>query len=154
MQTDDKEMKHIILLLTILLGLSVDCWAQYQINYLSSTSSTITLRSVGYAKNKKLALRDAELSALKAILFQGIDNAKNSTAMISNKESEIMKQHKDYFNRLYKSGYKRFISSSEIVKPFSKDINKRKNIVINIAVNVRALREDLERNGVIRKFGL
>lgn len=147
-------MKRAVLLLTILIGISIGCWAQYQVNYQSSTSNTITLRSVGYAKNKNLALINAELSALKAILFQGIDNAHNSKAMIPETESKIVKKNKSYFNSFYKGDYKRFISSSEVVQPFSKDINKRKNIVADITVKVRALREDLERNGIIRKFGI
>lgn len=97
---------------------------------------------------------DAELSAIKAILFQGIDNAYNSKAMITETEINIVKKHEKYFNDFFENGYKRFIASSEIVQPFSKDVNKRKNIVVDITVKVRALREDLERNGIIRKFGL
>lgn len=148
-------MKRVLLLLfIILMGMGIGCQAQYQVNYLSSTSNTITLRSVGYAKNKSLALVDAELSALEAILFQGIDNAANSTAMITETENEIMKRHLNYFDGFYDGGYKNFISSSEIVQPFSKDINKRKNIVVDVTIKIRALREDLERNGIIRKFGL
>ena len=147
-------MKYVILLFTFLVGMSSECLAQYQVNYQSSTNNTITLRSVGYAKKKNLALIDAELSAIKAILFQGIDNAYNSKAMITETEIKIVKKHEKYFNDFFENGYKRFIASSEIVQPFSKDVNKRKNIVVDITVKVRALREDLERNGIIRKFGL
>lgn len=146
-------MKY-VLLSAFLAGMSVKCLAQYQVNYQSSTGNTITLRCVGYAKKKGMAMTDAELSAVKAILFQGIDEARNSTAMIAETEKEAVKKHEKYFDDFYESGYKRFIASSEIVQPFSKDANKRKNIVVDITVKVRALREDLERNGIIRKFGL
>jgi len=147
-------MKYLILLSVFLVGMSSKCLAQYQVNYQSSPNNTVTLRSVGYANNKKKALLNAELSAIKAILFQGVDNARNSTAIISETESEATKKHEKYFNDFYDNGYKRFIASSEIVQPFSKDVNKRKNIVMDITVKVRALREDLERNGIIRKFGI
>lgn len=147
-------MKRIILFAILILGIVSTADAQYQTNILSSTNTTVKLRCTGYAKNKKKALAEAELAAIKAVLFHGIDNTQSQTALIPITEQEAMKQHKKYFSDLYSGGYRDFISSSEIVKPFSKDINKRKNIVIDITVKVRVLREDLEKNGVIRRFGL
>ena len=32
--------------------------------------------------------------------------------------------------------------------------NKQKSITLDVTVNIRALRSELERNGLIRKFGL
>ena len=149
-----KSMKRLLHLLAFLFVLCASADAQYQVSYISSTGATVTVRSVGYESNAKKALAAAELSAFKAILFQGIDNAANKAALIPVTESEIRKQHEDYFNRLFAGDYKNFISTSEIVQPFSKDAAKRKNIVADVTIKVRALREDLEKNGVIRKFGL
>lgn len=146
-------MKRLSFLIMILLGVYCCASAQYQVNYISSTNTSITVRSVGYAKNKKLALIDAELAALRAVLFQGIDEAPNKTALIPGTEEKEMKQHKDYWDSFYYGRYREFISNSEIVQPFAKDINKRKNIVIDVTIKIRALREDLEKNGIIRKFG-
>lgn len=145
--------KILIFLMVFFIVTSIDCMAQYQVNCISSTAASITLRSVGYAKNKEKALFDAELSAVKALLFYGVDNSQSSMPLMTVTETEAIKSYKDFFSDLYGGGYKEFISSSEIVKPFSKDINKRKNIVVDVTVNVRALREYMERNGIIRKFG-
>lgn len=147
-------MKHLLIILIALVSLCCNTNAQYQVNLISSTNNSITVRSVGYAKNKKEALAAAEVAAVKAVLFQGIDDAPNKTALISTTEETARKQHKDFFKDFFDGKYRDFISSSEIVQPFSKDINKRKNIVADITIKVRALRENLEKNGVIRKFGL
>ena len=143
-------MKKFLRIFVIVFLVCCNTYAQYQVNYRSSTTTSITVRCVGYASNAKKALADAELSAIKAVLFQGIDN---HIALISITEVEATKQYGDYFNNLFTEGYKQFISSSEVIQPFSKDINKRKNIVVDITIKQRALREDLERNGIIRKFG-
>ena len=147
-------MKRIILFAVFILGIVSTACAQYQTNVLSSTNTAVKLRCTGYAKNKKKALAEAELAAIKAVLFHGIDNTQSQTALIPTTEQEAMKKHKSYFNNLYSGGYRDLISSSEIVQPFSKDTNKRKNIVVDVTVKVRVLREDLEKNGVIRRFGL
>lgn len=143
-------MKKFLRIFVIAFLVCCNTYAQYQVNYRSSTTTSVTVRSVGYANNAKKALADAELSAIKAVLFQGIDD---HIALISITEDGVTKQHGDYFNNLFTEGYKKFISSSEVIKPFSKDINKRKNIVVDITIKKQALREDLERNGIVRKFG-
>lgn len=147
-------MKRLFLLFTVAVLFLGNIHAQYQVNYVSSTNSTVTVRSVGYENKAKKALATAELSAFKAILFQGIDNAANQTALIPTTENEIRKLHKEYFDNLFSERYREFIASSTIVQPFSKDIAKRKNIVVDVTIKIRALREDLEKNGIIRKFGL
>lgn len=146
-------MKRFFQILLIIFLICGKTNAQYQVNYRSSTSSSITVRSVGYANNAKKALVAAELSAFKAVLFQGVDNAVNQTALVPVTEDEITKQHEAYFNNLFVERYKHFISASEVVQPFSKDMNKRKNMVVDVTIKLRALREDLERNGIVRKFG-
>lgn len=61
---------------------------------------------------------------------------------------------KKYFNDFYDGGYRRFVVSSEMLTKLKKDASKRKSMTVDVTVNVMALREDLEKNGVIRKFGL
>lgn len=143
-------MKKLLRIFVMAFLICCNTYAQYQVNYRSSTTTGVTVRSVGYANNAKKALADAELSAIKAVLFQGIDD---HIALISITEDEATKQYGDYFNNLFTEGYKKFISSFEVIQPFSKDINKRKKIVIDITIKKQALREDLERNGIVRKFG-
>lgn len=148
-------MNRLFLILFFLLSLSMpsSIHAQYQVNLLHATDAGLTLRSVGYAKNKKLALTDAELSAVKAVLFQGIDDTTSPSALIPLSPNEAEQNNKTFFEKFYAEDYKQFIASSEIVQPYGKDVNKRKCLVADVTVKVRALREYLERCGVIRKFG-
>lgn len=137
------------------LTLGTPLHAQYQVNLLHVTDNGyLILRSVGYAKNKNLALTTAELSAVKAVIFQGIDGAPSSAALIPLTSEEAEQTNKKFFENFYTEGYKQFIAATEIVQPFGKDSNKRKCIVADVTVKVRSLREYLERSGVIRKFGL
>lgn len=129
-------------------------YAQYQVNYLSSTPSTVTVRSIGYAKKAKTAINTAELSAIRTILFQGLDNAIQSSPILSITEEEAIKKYPDYFKTFYEDGYKSFIQSSIIVQDLQKDRAKKKNMVLDITIKLKALRMDLEKNGIIRKFGL
>lgn len=140
-----------ILLLSHVFGI---CLAQYQVNYLSSTATSVTLRSTGYEKKAKKAIPAAELSAIKVLLFQGVDNAVYSHALVPMTEKDALKKHPKYFNNLFDGGYRNFIQSSVVAQGMHKDLAKRKNMVLDVTVNIKALREDLERNGIIRKFGL
>lgn len=147
-------MKRLFLFAILFVSIVITADAQYQSNVILSTNTSVKIRCTGYAKSKKKALAEAELAAVKAVLFHGIDNTQSQTALIPITEKEAVKQYKSYFNALYSGNYRDFISSSEVVIPFSKDINKRKNIVVDVTVKVRVLRENLEKNGVIRRFGL
>ena len=129
--------------------------AQYQVKYVSSDGDLVEMRCLGYAGKTKEAVVDAELSAVKTVLFQGVSGeSRFSSALINVPEKEAVKGNKKYFNDFYDGGYQRFIVSSEILSKLKKDASKRKSITVDVTVNVRALREDLERSGIIRKFGL
>jgi hypothetical protein len=129
--------------------------AQYNVKYISSDGDLVKMRCVGYANKAKEAVVDAELSAVKMVLFQGVSGEPRfSSPLISVTEREAVHENKKYFNDFYDGGYKRFVVSSEILTKLKKDASKRKSMTMDVTVNVRTLREDLERNGVIRKFGL
>lgn len=147
-------MKRYIKLIILLLCINVSLLAQYQVSYISSTKNTITLRSVGYGKTKMDALKQAETNGIKAVLFQGIDNESSTRPLILSTETDITTMHPSFFNNLYNSEYRTFISKTEIIKKYSKDKNKQKNIIVDVTIKTRALRENLEQKGIIRKFGL
>ncbi|MDE6491238.1 MAG: hypothetical protein K2L49_08795, partial [Muribaculaceae bacterium] len=128
--------------------------AQYQVNCLSDNGDTMTFRVVGYGKNARKASADAELSVIKALMFYGIPGTQQRVAMVSETESKAMKDHKKFLESFYKADYQHVIIRSVIVRRFSKDENKQKSITLDVTVNIRALRSELERNGLIRKFGL
>ena len=49
--------------------------------------------------------------------------------------------------------YCSFIISNVPISQFEKDATKKKRIIVDVKVNIKALRLDLEQNGIIRKFG-
>ncbi len=131
-----------------------DVSAQYQVKYVSVDGDLVKMRCVGYANKPKEAVEDAELSAVKVVLFQGVSGVPHiSSPLISIVEHEAVHDNSKYFKDFYDGGYRRFIVSSEILTKLKKDASKRKSMTLDVTVNVKALREDLERNGVIRKFG-
>lgn len=143
------------LFILLLIGISTfDLSAQYQVNHLSSNGEAMTMRVVGYGKNAKKASDDAEISVLKALIFTGIPNTQQSVPMVNETEAASRSRHGKFWNNFWNGQYKNLITRSVIVRKFGKDENKQKSITLEVTVNTRALRQELERNGVIRKFGL
>lgn len=128
--------------------------AQYQVNCISTDRENMTFRVVGYGKNLKEASHDAETGVIKTLIFYGVPNSPQSVAMINRPQRQVESEYSSFFDNFYKRDYQNLINKSIIVRKFGKDENKQKNIVLDVTVNVRALRQELERNGVIRKFGL
>lgn len=148
-------MRIIVKLLFLLFGLlNFNSYAQYQVNHLRTDGETMTFRIVGYGKNAQKASVDAETGVLKAIIFHGIPNSQLSTPMVSEQENTASSNNKEFWNSFWGGNYKNMITRSVIVRKFAKDENKQKSITLEVTVNTRALRCELENNGIIRKFGL
>lgn len=146
-------MKKLILFLIMLIGLS-DVSAQYNVTVVNSTKDVITVRCLGYGKKASVASKDAELSAIKALLFVGIANSKYNVPLIQDIESDVEFKNQRFFEDFYNEGYRNFIESSIVVTPFGKNSLKQKCITIDVSVRVVQMRAYLEKNGIIRKFGL
>ena len=128
-------------------------YAQYHSTVQSSTTSSVTMRVIGYGKNVKTASVDAENNAIKTLLFAGAQDTSYRLPFISDNKETIETNNKTFFDNLYKNDYKNFIESSVIVTAFGKDAQKRKCITMDICVRAEQLRKYLENNGIIRKFG-
>lgn len=148
-------MKRLILqlILSVVLGCSPS-FAQYQVNCIDTSGETMTFRVVGYGKNAKVASRNAELNVIKALMFEGVPNSQQHIPLMQVTESEAMDKYKMELTPFFDGQYQSEITRSAIVRKFGKDINKQKSITLDVTVNIRALRNKLERIGVIRKFGL
>ena len=148
-------MKRLLLLsfLFFILG-CLNLNAQYQVNYIDTNGETMTFRVVGYGKNAKIASRDAELNVIKALMFEGIPNTQQHIPMVKETETEALKKYGNSLSRFLDGEYQSEITRSVVVRKFGKDINKQKSITLEVTVNIRALRNKLEKLGIIRKFGL
>jgi hypothetical protein len=125
-----------------------------EVNYVSGNEGTITMRSIGVGTNQIEAIANAEKSAINVILFRGLPESIQKTALIGTSESEEMDKHKDYFEKFYSQNrYRTFIMSSIPVSNLIKQNGGQKSIAADVKVNLVALRKDLEQNNIIRKFG-
>jgi hypothetical protein len=125
-----------------------------EVNYVSGTEGTIIMRSIGVGSNQMEAIADAEKSAINVILFRGLPESIQKTALIGTSESEEMDKHKDYFEKFYsQKRYRTFIMFSIPVSNLIKQNGGQKSIAADVKVNLVALRKDLEQNNIIRKFG-
>lgn len=85
-----------------------------------------------------------EYGAIYHLLFRGLPNSNQTVPIISTSEEQTKQQFPTYFkNFIDNKRYQTFITSS------TKNSNGSRRIVIN----TKALKQDLEQNSIIRKFG-
>lgn len=146
-------MKRFVIL-SFLFLVCVAAYSQYRCVVQSSTKNSVTLRCIGYGSNAKKASKDAEMNAIKTLLFVGADNTPYKYPLIGNDKTSAEENNKAFFNDFYSESFRNFIDSSIIVTSFGKDELKRKCITMDVCVRAQQLRAFLESKGVIRKFGL
>ena len=116
---------------------------------LSERDGMITVKSIGYGKSQKKSHEIAEKNLFDVLFFRGLPGSSQKQPLIGINEQELKRQHKDYFNQFYnRKYYMTFLSGSE---PTNKKI--KKGLEVEIKVHFRALRSELESQGIIRKFG-
>ena len=150
-------MKEVILSIFILCC----CGAcSHQIHPVRSTgviaeqNGTVTIRSTGYGKSKGEAISSAEQNAIEQLLFRGMPGSQQAMPLVSIGESSAKSRYKRYFEELLTEGrHKTFILSSVPVSNFVKHDQAKRNITVDVRINLPALRSDLESQGIIRKFG-
>ena len=85
-----------------------------------------------------------EYGAIYHLLFRGLPNSNQTVPIISTSEEQAKQQFPAYFKTFIDNKrYQTFITSS------TKNSNGSRRIVIN----TKALKQDLEQNSIIRKFG-
>lgn len=147
-------MKKLLIIYLIIFTAIIEVSAQYQVSVQNVTKDAITMRCVGYGKKASIASINAELSAIKTLLFVGVQNTKYSIPLIQEDKTIIENKYKHFFDSFYSKEYQNYIESSVIVTPFGKNELKQKCITLDICIRVNQLRNNLENKGIIRKFGL
>lgn len=149
-------MRHLPYCIFLLLLFS-GCKTTYQTvspNYISGDASQLKVRSIGIGKNENEAIDYAQQAAISNLLFRGYPGSQQNDPLAGISEEDIKSSHKDYFERLWKQErYKSFITSVIPVSDLTKHKKNLKQITVEVTINIRALRNDLEYHHVIRKFG-
>lgn len=147
-------MRKLLIIYLIMFTAIFEVSAQYQVSVLNVTEDAISMRCVGYGKKAVTASMDAELSAIKTLLFVGVQNTKYSVPLVREDKTVIENKFRSFFEVFYNKEYQNYIESSVIVTPFGKNKLKQKCITLDVCIRVNQLRTYLENNGIIRKFGL
>jgi hypothetical protein len=108
-------------------------------------SGTITVKSVGYGKTKNNAIKDAEVTAIRQVLFEGVSGSEQPLPLVSDPESAKMGKG-IYFNELLQERYKQYIESEEFV--YQAGSKGSKKVTLALTVDVEGLKKDLAVNDV------
>lgn len=113
---------------------------------------TITIRSNGFGKNEKEAIKDAQKNAFNVLLFKGLPGTELNVPLVSN-EYEAKNSYKNYFdNLLEKGGLFRYLMVNS-TESLPAKVKGGYSTSLVLKINYNSLRKDLEQNGIIRKFG-
>jgi hypothetical protein len=166
-----------IILITTTLYIITSCGTKKQVaffptsevTYQDYTGDILIVRVLGYGNSEITAIEDAQYRALETLFFRGIPNSNISKPLIGYNENELKQQHNSYFKDFF--GSKRFltfISETTFVggqnqKVIATKLDKKEGakqemidalvVAVDIFINVKPLRKDLEQKKVIRKFG-
>lgn len=126
-----------------------------EVNFIGESGGTISVRSVGYGKNKIEATDDAEIRAMEVIFFRGISGSSLKDPLISTNSDDVKNKNQGFFDKFYnEKQYKTYITSSiPTTDNLIKNKGGMKSLVVDIVINIKALKMNLEENNIIRKFG-
>jgi hypothetical protein len=124
-----------------------------QIEFVSQQNGTITVSTVGSAKEVNNAISEAEKYVFYAVFYRGIPGSTVKNGLMDITEAEAETRFREYFDNFYKSRYQTFITTTQQNGGVIKGKKHNKTVSFYMTVNVDALRKDLEDNQVIRKFG-
>jgi len=122
------------------------------ITYLGKTEKgTIYVSSCGYDKKEMATYLTAVRNAFETIMFRGVPGSEIDQPLVDD-EKQAKEKYRKYFDDFYADEYyKKFITYIQETKP-TKEF-KSKKACLQMKINYMALKKDLERNEIIRKFG-
>ena len=112
---------------------------------------SILVTAEGVGTNAVEAIRDAEITVIRNLLYVGIPNSQQYRPWVA--EGKAIEDSKStFFTPFFQQNqYKDFIISSKCVENGGKG---SRVFLVDIEINTFSLRAHLERNNIIRKFGL
>jgi hypothetical protein len=130
---------------------------EYEVQFLkTAVEGTILFKIYSYGKNEDDCIANAKRNAIKAIIFNGIPGSDLQKPLVT--DIEALTTHKDYFTIFFqnKGKYLQYVSLSTDGSIDSNDrLKVGKYIKVGIAVLVQktALRNELEKAGIIKSLG-
>jgi hypothetical protein len=139
-----------------------------ELSLISSEGDLLKLGVLGYGVSQQDAVIDAKINAFNNLFFRGIPNSSNQNPLISIDEKKILAKHNAYFQELYQGmRMNTFINeyiliASDKTNVLAQKLKNRKvkqesmesvAAYIEISINTRALKKDLENYNIIKAFG-
>ncbi|HSI70847.1 MAG TPA: hypothetical protein VK941_11480 [Gillisia sp.] len=123
-----------------------------RVTYVSNSDrETLTLRSTEVGSSKENAIYNAQKLAFQNLFFRGVPDSPFRKPLISVNEDEAYKKHRDYLNEFYNGRMQTFITNSS---EFLNEKGPGTTATVNLTINMRALRQDLQNNNLMQKFGI
>lgn len=99
------------------------------------------------AENLEKAIYYSEINALENILFKGIPGSPQEHPLIKEEKRE------PFLDKLiFDRDYEKFLTNSEVLETYKSE--KMISVRQRVTFDIEALRKELEKNNIIRKFGL
>ncbi len=120
-----------------------------EVMYEGENNGVIMLSVSEFNVKKKDAVEQAIKDVYFQILFRGIPASKEYKRSLLGTDESVMKVNFEYYDAMIKEGrINSFVNYSAL------SYYKRRNAVVKVSLNVRALEEDLERHNLYRRLGL
>ncbi|MES2797343.1 MAG: hypothetical protein V4683_15325 [Bacteroidota bacterium] len=130
---------------------SVDYYRNGKVNYISSNKGLLTLSSENVGENINKAAHFAEINALENILFKGIQGSSQEDPIISDEISAFRENNLALKSLIFENEYKLYLTESLVLETYK---GNPMTVVQKVTFDIPALRKYLEKNNIIRKFGL
>lgn len=115
-----------------------------------------SLEATGYGRSYEDAEWDTYKTAFSALLFKGITGHSSLQRPMVEDEAKARSSHGRYFHNFFEQrGYLQFVTQKGAVSRLGKaDDGRNKTVTRVFSVNLDALRRELEKQEIVRKFGL
>lgn len=122
-----------------------------KVNFITSSKGLFTVSSENTAETMNQAVYFAEINALENILFRGIQGSSQENPMISDEMTAKRENPAALRSLISENGYHIFVTESEVIEKFK---GSPITVIQRVTFDIPALRKYLEKNNIIRKFGL
>ena len=145
----------VFIIITILTGCgTVQDYSSNVSIYKKHDSFTYSLTGQGYSNEMSECRSEAEKNVFEVLLFRGLSGTDLQVPLVENEKVSVDNNKKFYEDFFDKKKYRNFISSSVEFVENPKPIKDGYGCTVRFTVNLNSLKNNLEQNGIIRKFGL
>lgn len=122
-----------------------------KVKYMTANKGLLSVSSESTAENMSKAVDFAEINALENILFKGVQGSTQESPLIPDEVTAFKENPMILKGLIFDHGYKIFLVESDVLESFK---GNGTTVIQKVTFDIPALRKFLEKNNIIRKFGL